>query len=49
MTSKIKVDTIEEKTSANGVNIDSLIIKDQKITNHAGMVSQVVSVSKTRS
>ena len=47
MTSKIKVDTIEEKTSANGVNIDSLIIKDQKITNHAGMVSQVVSVSKT--
>ena len=47
MTSKIKVDTIEEKTSSNGVNIDSLIIKDQKITNHAGMVSQVVSVSKT--
>ena len=47
MTSKIKVDTIEEKTSSNGVSIDSLIIKDQKITNHAGMVSQVVSVSKT--
>ncbi len=40
MTSKIKVDTIEEKTSANGVNIDSLIIKDQKITNHTGMIAQ---------
>ena len=28
MTSKIKVDTIEEKTSAGGVTIDSLLIKD---------------------
>ena len=44
--STIKTDTIAETTSANGVNIDSLIIKDQKITNHVGMVSQVVSVSK---
>ena len=33
MTSKIKVDTIEEKTSANGVTIDSLAIKDGKLTN----------------
>ena len=33
MTSTIKVDTIEEKTSANGVSIDSLGIKDGKITN----------------
>jgi hypothetical protein len=33
MTSTIKVDTIEEKTSANGVAIDSLGIKDGKITN----------------
>ena len=47
MTSEIKVDTISEQTSANGITIDSLNIKDQKITNHVGMVSQVVSVSKT--
>jgi hypothetical protein len=33
MTSTIKVDTISEKTSANGVAIDSLGIKDGKITN----------------
>ena len=43
----VLTDTISEKTSTNGVNIDSLVIKDQKITNHVGMVSQVVSVSKT--
>jgi len=33
MSSKIKVDTISENTSANGVTIDSLGIKDGKITN----------------
>jgi len=33
MTSTIKVDTISENTSANGVAIDSLAIKDGKITN----------------
>jgi hypothetical protein len=33
MASEIKVDTISEKTSANGVAIDSLGIKDGKITN----------------
>jgi len=32
MTSKIKVDTIEEKTSANGVAIDSVTLKDGGIT-----------------
>ena len=31
MASEIKVDTISEQTSANGVAIDSLIIKDQKL------------------
>ncbi len=40
MSSEIKVDTISENTSANGVAIDSLIIKDQKITNHTGMIAQ---------
>ena len=38
--SEIRVDTISEKTSANGVAIDSLLIKDQKITNHTGMIAQ---------
>ena len=33
MASEIKVDTISEQTSANGVAIDSLGIKDGKITN----------------
>jgi hypothetical protein len=33
MTSEIKVDTISENTSANGVAIDSLGIKDGKVTN----------------
>jgi predicted DNA-binding protein len=32
MTSKIKVDTIEEKTSANGVAIDSVTLKDGGVT-----------------
>ena len=39
----IKTNTINEVSSGNGVNIDSLIIKDQKITNHAGLVYQTVS------
>ena len=33
MSSEIKVDTISENTSANGVTIDSLAIKDGKVTN----------------
>ena len=49
MSSEIKVDTISENTSANGVAIDSLIITDQKITNMVGLPVQVVSVSKTDS
>jgi hypothetical protein len=35
MTSKIKVDTIEEKTSANGVAIDSVTLKDGGVTTTA--------------
>ena len=31
MTSKIKVDTIEEKTSSNGVSIDSVTLKDGNV------------------
>ena len=47
MSSEIKVDTISENTSAGGITIDSLNIKDQKITNMVGLPVQVVSVSKT--
>ena len=32
MTSKIKVDTIEEKTSSNGVSIDSVTLKDGDVS-----------------
>ena len=31
MTSKIKVDTIEEKTSGNGISIDGVLVKDNKV------------------
>ena len=31
MASEIKVDTISEKTSANGVTIDSVVLKDNKV------------------
>ena len=34
MTSKIKVDTIEEKTSSNGVSIDSVTLKSIKLVTH---------------
>ena len=47
--SEIKTNTINETTGGSGVTIDSLVIKDQKITNMVGMVAQVVSVSKTSS
>ena len=32
MASEIKVDTISEKTSANGITIDSVTLKDGKLT-----------------
>ena len=38
----IKTNTINEVSSGNGVNIDSLIIKDQKITNLVGLPIQTV-------
>mgnify|MGYP003111596482 CR=1 FL=1 len=37
MASEIKVDTISEKTSANGVTIDGVLIKDNVVTSGAGM------------
>ena len=38
MSSIIKVDTIDEKTSAAGVTIDGLLIKDGAIPSIAGAV-----------
>jgi|TARA_R100001086_G_C11677366_1_gene214678 hypothetical protein len=35
MASEIKVDTISEKTSANGVTIDGVLIKDGVVANTA--------------
>ena len=44
MSSEIKVDTISEKTSANGVTIDGLLIKDGAIPSiPGGKVLQVVT------
>ena len=43
MASEIKVDTISEKTSANGVSVDGLSIKDGGIQNASGTVLQVVT------
>ena len=37
MTSKIKVDTIEEKTSSNGVSIDSVTLKDGGVNTTANV------------
>ena len=41
----IKVNTINETTSGNGVTIDSLSIKDQEVVNWAGASAQVVQSS----
>ena len=48
MSSEIKVDTISEKTSAAGVTIDGLLIKDGAIPSIAGgKVLQVVGAEST--
>ena len=41
MASEIKVDTVSEKTSANGVTIDGVNIKDSKITTANSIDSDV--------
>ena len=43
----IKVNTINETTSGNGVTIDSLSIKDQEVVNWVGAAAQVVGASVT--
>ena len=45
MASEIKVDTISEKTSANGVSIDGAVIKDGKVTGGAAGLTLITSGS----
>ena len=45
MSSELKVDTISEKTSANGVTIDGALIKDSKVAASAG--GGLVLINKT--
>ena len=47
MASEIKVDTISEKTSTNGVTIDGVLIKDSKLASGIGNVLQVVTATTT--
>lgn len=43
----IKIDTIAEKTSAAGVTIDGVLIKDNKLASGTGNVLQVVNATDT--
>mgnify|MGYP000710086765 CR=1 FL=1 len=47
MASEIKVDTISEKTSANGVVIDSVTLKDSKVTADGGLVADNITIDGT--
>ena len=47
MASEIKVDTISEKTAANGVTIDGAVIKDGKVTGGAAGLTLITSGSVT--
>ena len=47
MASEIKVDTISEKTSANGVVIDSVTLKDSKVTANGGLVADNITIDGT--
>ena len=47
MSSEIKVNTISEYTSANGVTIDGVLIKDNKLASGTGNVLQVVTAETT--
>ncbi len=47
MASEIKVDTISEKTSANGVAIDSVTLKDSKVTADGGLVADNITIDGT--
>tara|TARA_Y100001938_G_scaffold69417_1_gene96227 strand:+ start:1212 stop:1814 length:603 start_codon:yes stop_codon:yes gene_type:complete len=45
MTSKIKVDTIEEKTSSNGVSIDGVVLKDNALTSAGATLTDNITFS----
>jgi len=47
VSSELKVDTISEKTSANGVTIDGVLLKDNKLASGTGNVLQVVTATDT--
>ena len=47
MASEIKVETISEKTSANGVVIDSVTLKDSKVTADGGLVADNITIDGT--
>ena len=45
MSSELKVDTISEKTSAGGVTIDGVLIKDGVVGDGLGLIKQVVQAT----
>ena len=45
--SEIKVDTVAEKTSANGVTVDGLNIKDSKLVTANSVITSKVSYFST--
>ena len=47
MASELKVNTISEKTSANGVVIDSVTLKDSKVTADGGLVADNITIDGT--
>ena len=49
MTSEIKVDTVSEKTSANGVTIDGLSIKDSKLVTANSVIEANMSANSVDS
>jgi len=47
MASELKVDTISEVTSANGVAIDGVTLKDNKVTANGGLVADNITIDGT--
>ena len=47
MVSQIKVDSVLESTSGNGVTVDGVLLKDSKLASGTGNVLQVVSATES--
>jgi len=45
--SEIRVDTISEKTSGNGVAVDGVTLKDNKVTANGGLVADNITIDGT--